>query len=79
MPRQSLWGVTNAYGNAHSYSNAYGNAHSYGHANSDSSGYSDSDGDVHTDAYTDANRGETLADTAAASNITAAASLAGKH
>ena len=66
-------------GFAYADSNGDGNAHSYGHANSDSSGYSDSDGDVHTDAYTDANRGETLADTAAASNITAAASLAGKH
>jgi len=69
---QPLRGFTNAY------SNAYGNAHAYGHANSDSSGYSDSDGDVHTDAYTDANRGETVANAAAATNITAAAPLAGK-
>jgi len=75
---QPLRGFTNAYGNAHAYSNAYGNAHSYGHANSDSSGYSDSNGDVHTDAYTDSDRGESLADTTAATNITAAAPVAGK-
>ena len=67
-----MWGVTDTDCNPN------GNAHSYGHANSDSSGYSDSDGDVHTDAYTDSDRGETLADTTAASNITAAASLVGK-
>ncbi len=73
MSGQPVRGFTDAYGNAN------GNAHSYGHANSDSSGYSDSDGDVHTDAYTDSDRGETLADTTAASNITAAASLVGKQ
>ena len=84
MSGQPLRGFTDAYGHGYSGSkrdsncHCYGNAHSYGHANSDSSGYSDSDGDVHTDAYADSNRGETLADTTAASNITAAASLVGK-
>jgi len=60
-------GFTNAY------SNGDGNAHSYGHANSDSSGYSDSNADAYS------NCGEAFADAAAATNITAAASLAGKH
>ena len=69
--------------------NCDGNAHSNGHANSDISGNSDSNGDsdcdantdaygyVHADAYSDANRSETLANAAAASNNTAAASVVG--
>ena len=73
MSGQPLRGFTdadsdgNAHANSHANSDSDGNAHSYAHANSDSNAYS------HT------NRGETVADAAAATNITAAAPLAGKH
>jgi hypothetical protein len=49
------------------YGHCDGNAHSYAHANSDSN----------ADAYS--NRGETVANAASATIVTAAASLAGKH
>ena len=66
------------------FTNAYRNAHSYGHANCDSSGYSDCygysdcDSNAYAYAYSDANRGETLANAEAATDITAAAPVAGK-
>jgi hypothetical protein len=54
-------------------SNGNGNAHSDSNANSNgnSNGY--------VDAYSDPNRGETVADAEAATNVTAAASLVGKQ
>jgi len=70
---------------ADAYCNCDGNAHSYGHANCDCSGYSDcygysdSDSNAYAYAYSDANRGETVANAAAATDITAAASLVGRQ
>jgi len=52
---------------------AHGDCHSYSHT--DANGYRDCLGYVHADAYSDANRGETVANAAAASNNTAAASV----
>src|SRR5207249_1687229 len=58
-----------ANGNGDGYGDCHSNAHT------DANGYRDCFGYVHADAYSDPNRGETLANAAAASNNTAAASV----
>jgi len=61
------YGYSHTDGNAYSYSDGYGDCHSNAHT--DANGY------VHADAYSDANCSETVANAAAASNNTAAASV----
>ena len=63
----------NAYGD--SYANFYAYSYSYGYGYVHAHGYRDCHGYVHAYAYADANRGETDANAAAASNNTAAETI----
>ena len=66
-------GDSDGYGYSHTDGNAYSDG--YGYGNCYSNAHTDANGYVHADAYSDANRGETVANAAAASNNTAAASV----
>ena len=75
------YGFANGYGYSHTDGNAYVHANGDGYgdchsnAHTDANGYRDCFGYVHADAYSDPNRSETVANAAAASNNTAAASV----
>jgi hypothetical protein len=73
------WCVANTNGDSDGYSDTDGNAYCdcYGYGYCHSNSHTDANRDVHADANSDANRSEALANTAAASNNTAAASVVG--